>query len=204
MLPTQRTKLTPYQDLTRLESGHETSFNEPFNLKQAIDDATMLYRNEASRRGLSFELDLTQCPRIVIGDARKIRTVVANLTANAGMSCDHKNETVFFLLVLPVKYTFSGAVKVKCFAYEEPAGLRDSSGDIAVEIVVEDTGCGIGTEKLESIFREFEQVENAQTPPPQSPTTPQSNGLGACTPTVIDTCTHYIDRARVGGRRSYY
>ena len=83
-----------------------------------------------------------------------------------------ETETTFFLSVHSVKYTFSGAVKVKCFAYEEPAGLRDSSGDIAVEIVVEDTGCGIGTEKLESIFREFEQVEVAQT------TRTQTQGLG--------------------------
>lgn len=74
--------------------------------------------------------------------------------------------------MLLVKYTPSGTVKVKCFAYEEPAGLRDSSGDIAVEIVVEDTGCGIGTDKLESIFREFEQVEVPQT------ARTQTQGLG--------------------------
>lgn len=72
-----------FQDLTRLESGNETSFNEPFDLMQAIEDATHLYRNEAHRRGLQFMLDLKHCPRQVIGDARKIRTVVANLTANA-------------------------------------------------------------------------------------------------------------------------
>ena len=32
------------QDLTRLESGHETSFNEPFDLHSAIVDAVTLYR----------------------------------------------------------------------------------------------------------------------------------------------------------------
>ena len=102
-----------------------------------------------------------------------------------------------------VKYTSEGEISVQCRAFEEPLGVQ-ASDNIAVELVVADTGCGITSDKLESIFREFEQVENAQTPPPQSPTTPQSNGLGACTPTVIDTCTHYIDRARVGCRRSYY
>lgn len=32
------------QDLTRLESGNETSFNEPFDLHTAIADAVLLYR----------------------------------------------------------------------------------------------------------------------------------------------------------------
>ena len=75
-----------FQDLTRLESGNETSFNEPFDLHQSIEESVQLYRNEASRRGLIFDLDLKHCPRQVVGDSRKIRTVVANLTANARMS----------------------------------------------------------------------------------------------------------------------
>ncbi|KAI0775514.1 hypothetical protein BD413DRAFT_470488 [Trametes elegans] len=129
-------------DLTRLESGHETSFNEPFDLHQAIEDATQLYRNEARRRGLQFVLNVKGCPKQVVGDSRKIRTVVANLTANA------------------LKYTTAGSISVLCRAFDEPTGLRDS-GDVAVEIVVADTGCGIPGDKLESIFREFEQVETA-------------------------------------------
>ncbi|KAI9064701.1 hypothetical protein FKP32DRAFT_1611120 [Trametes sanguinea] len=129
-------------DLTRLETGNETSFNEPFDLHQAMEDATQVYRNEARRRGLQFILDLERCPRQVVGDSRKIRTVVANLTANA------------------LKYTTRGAISVVCRAFDEPTGLRDS-GDLAVEIVVTDTGAGIPSDKLENIFREFEQVETA-------------------------------------------
>jgi len=69
-------------DLTRLESGQDTSFNEPFDLYRAIEDATHIYRNEARRRNLSFVSQVSG-PRVVVGDSRKIRTVVANLTANA-------------------------------------------------------------------------------------------------------------------------
>lgn len=75
----------PHQDLTRLESGGETSFNEPFNLHTIVREATLVYRNEAARRGLDFDVDLSKCPKSVVGDAKKIRTVVANLTANACM-----------------------------------------------------------------------------------------------------------------------
>ena len=59
-----------------------------------------------------------------------------------------------------MKYTTRGKVTVECKAFLEPEGLR-REGSTAVEIVVADTGCGISCGKLESIFREFEQVESA-------------------------------------------
>ncbi|KXN88126.1 Cyanobacterial phytochrome B [Leucoagaricus sp. SymC.cos] len=127
-------------DLTRLESGNETSFNEPFDLRAAIEDAVHIYRKEASRRNLEFVLDVSNSPQTVVGDSRKIRTVVQNLTANA------------------LKYTETGTISVSCKPFDEPEGLR-SPKQTAVEIIVADTGCGIEGRKLEKIFREFEQVE---------------------------------------------
>jgi len=70
-----------------------------------------------------------------------------------------------------VKYTQRGTITVSCRAFNEPEGLKNSK-QIAVEIIVGDTGCGIPSCKLESIFREFEQVELAQ---PKTSTAP---GLG--------------------------
>ena len=75
--------LTLHQDLTRVESGHETMFNEPFDLPTVIMEATNLYKHEAQRKSLDFEVDLAGDLCIVVGDPNKVRTVVANLTANA-------------------------------------------------------------------------------------------------------------------------
>jgi signal transduction histidine kinase len=75
--------LGPLQDLTRVESGHETTFNEPFDLPSVITEATNLYKYEAQRKGLDFEIDLACDLRMVVGDSGKVRTMVANLTANA-------------------------------------------------------------------------------------------------------------------------
>ncbi|KAJ3717004.1 hypothetical protein C8R42DRAFT_724646 [Lentinula raphanica] len=105
-------------ELTRLESGNETSLNEPFNLAEGIQDAISIYRNEAYRR-------LTILPP----------------TLN------------------PVKYTMKGKIAVRCIPFGEPEGLRGPSST-AMEIVVADTGCGIPPVKLESIFREINQVES--------------------------------------------
>ena len=129
-------------------------------------------------------MDLTNCPKLVVGDVKKIRTLVANLTANAGMCCVISGR-LKLSYESSVKYTESGKVTVECHAFDEPAGLRDSGG-VAVEIVVADTGCGIANDKLESIFREFEQVEMDQ----HAQTQAQDQGLGmfphtACAPYLL-------------------
>ena len=58
-------------------------FNEPFDLSTVIMEVTNLYKHEAQRKGLEFQVDLAGDLRMVVGDSRKVRTVVANLTANA-------------------------------------------------------------------------------------------------------------------------
>lgn len=133
-------------DLTRLESGNETSFNQTFNLPAAIEEAISPYRSEAQRQSIDFILDISESPKEVIGDARKIQTVVQNLTANA------------------LKYTAEGSITLCCVPTKESVGLRTSQ-QTAVEIVVADTGCGIQQEKLENIFREFEKVELSEPKP---------------------------------------
>ncbi|KAG6865509.1 hypothetical protein C0991_001939 [Blastosporella zonata] len=139
-------------DLTRLESGRETSFNEPFDLHETIEKATLLYRREAERRNLQFHLELEDTP-IVLGDATKIQTLVQNLTANA------------------LKYTTKGIITVSCTIFHEPEGTH--TGDqMVVDITVADTGSGMSTEKLENIFRDLEQVGTLEP-------TVQNGGLGA-------------------------
>lgn len=56
---------------------------EPFHLPTVITEATNLYKHEAQRKGLDFEVDFSEDLRMVVGDSSKVKTVVANLTANA-------------------------------------------------------------------------------------------------------------------------
>ncbi|EJD55415.1 hypothetical protein AURDEDRAFT_94266 [Auricularia subglabra TFB-10046 SS5] len=128
-------------DLTRLETGQETSFKEPFDLPATIIEATGIYQKEAARRQVTFVVDTEKSPSMVWGDAKKIRTVVANLTANA------------------VKYTTKGSITIACRVFEEP-GEQRAEGRVVVEVSVEDTGCGIPDDKLGSLFRQIEQYQN--------------------------------------------
>lgn len=97
---------------------------------------------------------------MLVGDARKIKAVVQNLTANARkkrLFC----SILLFTIVL-VKYTVAGSVSVHCNVLEGLEKVGDAK-EIIFETVVVDTGCGIPTSKLQTIFREFEQVESSES-----------------------------------------
>jgi signal transduction histidine kinase len=77
-----------------------------------------------------------------------------------------------------VKYTSRGSITVRCSTFGEPEGLRGPT-QTAVEIIVGDTGCGIPPDKLEHIFREFEQVESSE------PKASGESGVGEWCPSAL-------------------
>lgn len=146
-------------DLTRIETGNETAFNDPFDLRQTILDAVRLYQNESKRRGLDFNVKLADdLPAQVIGDARKVKTVISNLTANA------------------VKFTDKGRIDVTCNVLKDAENKMEviKEGHVPLEIVIADTGCGIPNEKLEAMFVTLEGADEFRSKEPLS----NDNGLG--------------------------
>ncbi|WWD05979.1 hypothetical protein V865_004064 [Kwoniella europaea PYCC6329] len=145
-------------DLTRIETGNEQSFNDPFDIRQSISDAVRLYQTESSRRGLDFRVIMAEnLPQYVIGDSRKIKTVISNLVANS------------------VKFTEKGFIEVYCGLQQNTSsdGGRSQelvkNGQVPIEIVISDSGCGIATDKLEAMFVTLEGADELRG---------SSNGLG--------------------------
>jgi signal transduction histidine kinase len=104
-----------------------------FHLPQAIENALVLVRERALRRGIALEQSID--PRLgeIRGDERKIKQVLLNLLSNA------------------IKFTpDEGRINVQ-------AVPRDTF----VEVSVSDTGVGIAPEDQEAIFEEFRQVGTA-------------------------------------------
>ena len=126
-------------DFSRLEAGKMQTVSEPFNLRSVIEDVAALLNVKVQEKGL--ELLVRYQPGLgaaFIGDEGRMRQVITNLLGNA------------------VKFTDTGHVLLSV------TGLR--RGEIAaLEITVEDTGCGIPAEKLDDIFAAFEQVDGAAT-----------------------------------------
>ncbi|KAH7021041.1 uncharacterized protein B0I36DRAFT_252535 [Microdochium trichocladiopsis] len=122
-------------DLTNTEEGQELIKDEILELPAVIREATDPFKVDAKRKGIDYRvLEHPGLPRHVHGDFRRVRQAIANLTANA------------------MQNTTSGSVSVECYVSEV------TEGRARIEIAIEDTGCGMSSKKLDSLFQDLEQV----------------------------------------------
>jgi len=121
-------------DVTRVEADAVELVAEPFELHRAVAHALRPLEAKAQAKGLSFEMRAE--PDIVskrIGDRVRLMQIVLNLVSNA------------------IKFTSEGGIEVHLRA--------DPSDEDRIEIEVSDTGRGIPTEALETIFLPFRQAD---------------------------------------------
>ena len=124
-------------DLAKLQSGKATLEVLPFSPAACIESALRILAPVAARKGLALRFDAPPPSRAVLGDEGKLRQIVLNLVGNA------------------IKFTGSGAVTV---------GLRLPQGPgQMLEIAVADTGIGIASDRIDSIFDSFSQADNGIT-----------------------------------------
>lgn len=124
-------------DLTKTEPGGELTKDEVFDLKSTLIEATDMFKGDARRKNISYEVvDFPGLPAYVIGDQRRVRQAISNVTANA------------------IQNTIEGGVKVEMYL----ANRQDNHVDI--EVSVSDTGAGMNAKKLDALFRELEQVQS--------------------------------------------
>ena len=122
------------------KSEHESTRveNEYFSISKTCEDIidVMKYQTTKSDKvRLKFSFDHS-IPEFIVADKGKIRHILLNLISNA------------------LKFTEDGSVTL------EVRDIGMKLGSRLVKFVVKDTGIGIPREKLDTIFEEFEQVEN--------------------------------------------
>ncbi|MFZ1527853.1 MAG: ATP-binding protein [Ferruginibacter sp.] len=123
-------------DISKIEAGmlhfHKSSFSI---METCYQVETMLYQR-ANEKDLEIHTIVdTSVPEIVIGDKERLLQVLINLTTNA------------------IKFTDKGHISINVKA----TALSDTS--VTIRFGVRDTGIGIPTDKLSSIFQRFEQAE---------------------------------------------
>jgi GAF domain-containing protein len=120
-------------DLSKIEAGRMELEATDFDLPSAIDNALILVRERASRRGIRLGHSVDERLGSIRGDERKVKQVLLNLLSNA------------------LKFTPEGG----------RIDVRATPKDGVAEISVADTGVGIAPEDQEAVFEEFRQVGTA-------------------------------------------
>jgi signal transduction histidine kinase len=117
-------------DLSKIEAGRMELELSDFHLPSAIENALILVRERASRRGIRLGSTIDERLGAVGGDERKVKQVLLNLLSNA------------------LKFTPEGG------RIDVGARLHDH----VAEVSVADTGIGIAPADQEAVFEEFRQV----------------------------------------------
>ena len=121
-------------DLSKIEAGRMELDVAEFDLPTAVDDALLLMRERAGRRGITLERQVDERLGEIRADQRKVKQVLLNLLSNA------------------VKFTPEGG------RIEVRAGVVNGTAEISVR----DTGIGIAPEDHDAVFEEFRQVGKAE------------------------------------------
>jgi len=130
-----QTLVSDILDLSKVEAGKLVLDQKPFDIKSCICDVLRTFTVEVSRKDLALSAKLVDVPKVMVGDVVRVRQILINLVSNA------------------VKFTDAGLVHidVTCETIEAKQQLR---------IRISDTGYGISSKDLLTIFEPFKQADS--------------------------------------------
>lgn len=122
-------------DFSRLEDGALTVNRASLDLASTVAQAVQKVEPAAAAKGLSLQVTWKGSQTLVVmGDARRIEQVLVHLMSNA------------------IKFTDSGHVHLD---------VRETAQQVIFE--VSDTGVGMSSAQVESLFQPFEQLDGSST-----------------------------------------
>lgn len=127
-------------DLSKIEAGRITLNEKNFDLYRLLDDLEEMFQLKADDKHLQLIFEHTNdVPQYVRTDEVKLRQIVINLLNNA------------------LKFTQEGGVSVRVFSSQEK---NTNTAQLLFE--VEDTGLGIASDELETLFEAFVQTKTGK------------------------------------------
>ena len=127
-------------DLSKVEAGKIHLEETHFDLSKLLEDLSVTFAARAQENGLNYLCVLPpDTPVDLWGDPTRLRQVLLNLVGNA------------------IKFTTAGGVTVRVEA--TPGSERVAQ----LRFVIMDTGIGIPSDKIETLFERFTQVDASTT-----------------------------------------
>jgi len=127
-------------DFSKIESGKLELEQAPFELATCVEEALQVVAPKLSNTNLelTYAVDAST-PRLIVGDAGRLRQILVNLIANA------------------IKFTPAGEVGVTVAARAMDAPHHE------IHFAVRDTGIGISPAQFDRLFKVFSQVDASTT-----------------------------------------
>lgn len=123
-------------DMAKIEAGAMNLVTEKFAVHEILDEVVNITSTLAADKNLDLCIEADSNQNIeIVADRTRIRQVMINLVNNA------------------IKFTDKGRIAIRA--------TRQQNEEIL--IAVKDTGMGIPTDKLETIFQEFAQIDVSST-----------------------------------------
>ncbi|SOB58768.1 Histidine kinase [Pseudodesulfovibrio profundus] len=126
-------------DFIKMGSGKLELYEEPFELEELVEESTSLFKLQLEQKGIVVESHVDENAKgLFVADIGRIRQVVFNLLGNA------------------IKFTHEGKILLEVFTLPHPKKDKDR-----LFFLIEDTGVGIPSNKLEYVFDAFTQVDGS-------------------------------------------
>jgi signal transduction histidine kinase/ActR/RegA family two-component response regulator len=121
-------------DISKIEAGKIELEQEPFSVNELVENVHTIMQFKAEEKGLELRKNIPAEEIRVAGDATRLRQVLINLLGNA------------------IKFTHKGVVTTTLTASQ----LAEEQ--VELHFIVSDTGIGIDEDRLDKIFKSFEQA----------------------------------------------
>lgn len=127
-------------DLASIESGKLKFERIGFNIKDLLSSLIDTFQVQAREKGIQVFVEVDEgANTILLGDPVRLNQVLINLIGNA------------------IKFTHHGYIRVHCSVEKKHRRKYDMKFDVI------DTGIGIPSDKLETIFESFSQADESVT-----------------------------------------
>ena len=123
-------------DMAKIEAGQLSVVETEVDFLQLLSDIEQLFRLQMADKGIAFSMEMApDLPFMLRSDAIKLRQIIMNLMSNA------------------VKFTEEGEINVTVVHH------REEDDRTRIVLSVQDTGCGIDAESIQTVFEVFTQTE---------------------------------------------
>ena len=158
-------------DVSKIEANCLTLHPTSFHLGEFLNSLVGMMNSQAQQKNLRLISEFSpHLPNSIRADRGRLGQILINLLGNA------------------IKFTPHGQIYLRAIPLDPTDAMAATTTATWIRFEVEDTGIGIPSESLESIFDAFSQVPTELAQPAQ----PQGTGLG------LTICRHCVEL--MGGR----